>query len=117
VGGLRAATRRGLLRRPVLLFGLLLLVPAGGFCWLGWRSVEREARARRTEATREVADILARRMEVALADLEAIRRVEEAREYFEYQPQYVPKELIGENVALQGSALVEAPTDPREHRG
>jgi signal transduction histidine kinase len=115
VGRLSAVTRtrRGLLRRPILLFGLLLLGPAVGFCLLGWRSVEREADARRKDAVREASQILARRVDAVVADLEAIRRVEETRPYYEYQAEYVPPEGTATNAAVQASPLASPPADPR----
>jgi signal transduction histidine kinase len=109
----RPSRRRGILQRPVLLFGLLLLGPAVGFCLLGWDSVvrEHEFRVREMERTaREVADAEVR---TAATDLDALRDREGRRSYFEYQAQYYPQEAASQGLFFQSSALNRPPEDPR----
>lgn len=107
------ARRRGLLQRPLLLFGCLLLVPAVGFAWLGWQSLEREHEglARdRARAAREALDVQGR---AAVDGLERLRRREAQRPYYEYQPEVLLTDAQGGNLVAQPSPLTRTPDDPR----
>jgi signal transduction histidine kinase len=114
VGRLRTAStaRRGLLRRPLLVFALLLLGPAVGFCVLGWTSLEREQRYREREMHRAAQDVLTARLRDAAAELERLRQREARRHYYEYQDVYLPREQAGVAVSYNESPLNRGPTDP-----
>jgi signal transduction histidine kinase len=101
------------LRRPLWIFGLLLLLPAGASAALGWRSLARERDARRADAVRE-AQAVAERTALAEADsLEALRRREEERPYFHYARQFQPADLASNVAAFVPSPLASDPDDPR----
>jgi signal transduction histidine kinase len=109
----RRAPRRSALRRPLLLFAVLLLGPAAGFCLLGWKSVVREQRFRVREMQRSAQDLLQRRLDDAVGELERIRQREDARDYFEYQAEYLPPDQVTPTLGFQKSPLDRAPEDPR----
>ena len=104
--------RRGILGRPLLLFAVLLLGPAAGFCVLGWKSVTREHAFRTLEMHRAARDVLGRRMGDAQAELERVRRHERERDYFEYQRMHVPKGQVAAQLGFQSSELAREPTEP-----
>ncbi|MHC5009344.1 MAG: sensor histidine kinase [Planctomycetota bacterium] len=110
---MNGARRRGILRRPVLLFGLLLLFPAVGFALLGWRSVVRERDVQAMEASTEARDLLDRRVLDTARELEAIRTVEAERPYFAYQAQYLPEGMLYQNLGFQETPLARTPEDAR----
>lgn len=104
--------RRGVLRRPILLFAAMLLGPAAGLAWLGWQSVEREHAARAREVRDEAAALLEARAAEVHEALERVRRREEARPYFEYQEAFLPLDRGGGSLAFQPSPLLGQPSDP-----
>lgn len=104
--------RRGLLRRPMLLFGLLLLGPAVGFSLLGWQSVLRERDLRERELVEEARELVDARLDRIAHELDAVRSREEARPYFAYQDQFAPEEMLLQNVGFQPSPLTKVPEDP-----
>jgi len=105
--------RRGLLDRPFLLFGLLLLLPATGFGFMGWTSVVRERALHEREARVEAEDVLALRMKEAVEGLDALASREADRPYFVYQRLFVPEETSFGQLDFQPSPLTRAPEDPR----
>ncbi|MDF1700135.1 MAG: HAMP domain-containing sensor histidine kinase [Planctomycetota bacterium] len=105
--------RRGILGRPLLLFAVLLLGPAAGFCVLGWNSVVREHVFRVREMHRGAQDLLARRMHDAVVELERIRLAETDRDYFEYQSEYLPQGQVTQQLGFQASTLNRASADSR----
>ncbi len=107
------AARRGLLQRPLLLFGCLLLVPAVGFSWLGWASLvgEHEALARaRRRAAREALEAQAR---AAVEGLERLRGRESRRPYYEYQAQVLLADARGGSLVARPGPLLVPAEDPR----
>jgi signal transduction histidine kinase len=107
-----SASRKGLLRRPLLVFALLLIGPAVGFCILGWNSLKREHQYREREMHRTAQDVLTARLRDAVAELERLRERESRRHYYEYQGEYLPREQAGETVSFQRSALNAIPAEP-----
>ncbi|MDJ0522033.1 MAG: HAMP domain-containing sensor histidine kinase [Planctomycetota bacterium] len=107
------ARRGGALGRPLLLFAVLLLGPAAGFCVLGWNSVVREHGFRVREMHRAAQDLVAKRLRDAALELERIRLVEEKRHYYEFQDAYLSRDQVVETLGFQESALNRAPADPR----
>ncbi len=101
--------RRGILGRPLLLFAVLLLGPAAGFCVLGWKSVVREHEFRTLEMHRVARDVLGRRMADAATELERVRRREHERDYFEYQRMHLPKGQLTPQLGFQRSELSREP--------
>ncbi len=104
---------RDVLRRPLLVFAVLLLVPSAGFCWLGWNSVQTERQFRRIEMQRVAKDTVSRRVAEAAEPIERLRAREEARHYFEYQREYLPESLAYGSLAFQNNALALETVDPR----
>jgi signal transduction histidine kinase len=101
------------LRRPLLVFGALLCVPAAVLASLGWRSLEREHAARRGEA-RRAAEGVAERVVLEQADaLERLRRAEDARPYFHYAAQFQPAEIATNVAAFVPSPLSKGADDRR----
>ena len=109
----RSPARRGRLRRSLLLFAVLLLGPATGFSILGWNSVVSQHEFRVREMHTGASDVLVRRMSAAAADLDLLRRAEDARQYYEYQERYMPKGQTAGALLFQESALARKPSDPR----
>ena len=107
------ARGRGLLKRPLLLFGCLLLLPAAGFSLLGWESLVREHEALRRDRERAAHETLEAQVRVAADGLERLRQREAQRAYYEYQPEVLLTDARGENLVRQESALQRAPDDPR----
>ena len=105
-------SRRGILGRPLLLFAVLLLGPAAGFCVLGWKSVSREHEFRRLEMQRAARDVLTQRIGAAQRALDRVRMVETERNYYEYQEMHLPQGQVTAQLAFQKSELNVAPTDP-----
>jgi signal transduction histidine kinase len=99
-------------RRTLLVFGLLLIGPAAGLAWLGWRSLLTEERARRAEATTAARDAAERTASLGAAFLEEVRRTEEKRPYYHYQPRFMPEDVK----AAGGPAFVESPLVGRAQR-
>ncbi len=108
-----ARRRRGALGRPLLLFALLLLGPAVGFCILGWNSVVREHQFRVREMHRGAQDVLKQRLDAAAVDLERLRATEAKRHYYEYQDAYLPRDQVVQSLGFQESPLNRAPADAR----
>ena len=108
-----ASRRRGALGRPLLLFAVLLLGPAVGFCILGWNSVVREHQFRVREMHRAAQDLLVKRVQDAAIELERLRHREETRDYYEYQTEYLPRDQVTATLGFQKSALNREPADPR----
>lgn len=104
---------RRVLRRPLLIFAVLLLVPSAGFCWLGWNSVQQEGRFRRVELERVARDVVARRVQEAAESIERLRAREESRHYYEYQRAFLPESLASGSLAFQNNALAAGADDPR----
>ena len=90
---------------------MLLLGPAAGFSILGWKSVVYQQEVREIEMDREAYDVLAQRMRAAVADLELLKRKEDARHYYEYQVRYMPKGQSGSALMFQESELAREPVD------
>lgn len=107
-----SASRRGLLRRPLLIFAVLLLGPATGFCILGWRSLEREHDVRVFKMERAAQDVLQQRVGLAAAALERTRERESRRHYYEYQSEFLPREQVASTLAFQSNQLKEETADP-----
>src|SRR5438034_1247357 len=93
------------LRRPLLVFGVLLIGPAAALAWLGWRSVESEDRLRHNEAWSEARQAADRAVAGEAQRLEDLRRAEEKRPYFHYQARFMPADIV----AVNGPAFVESP--------
>ncbi|MFV1960142.1 MAG: histidine kinase dimerization/phospho-acceptor domain-containing protein, partial [Planctomycetota bacterium] len=108
-----SSRRRGLIERPFLLFGLLLLLPATGFGLVGWTSVVRERALHEREARVEAEDVLALRMKEETEGLAALASREADRPYFVYQRQFVPEETVFGQLDFQPSPLLRAPEDAR----
>ncbi len=104
--------RRGLLGRPLLLFALLLLGPAAGFCILGWNSVVREHEFRVREMHRTAQDLLTQQMKRAVAELDRLRVVETGRDYYQYQAEHLPQGQVTQQLGFQTSELNRASRDP-----
>ena len=98
-------TARGPLRRPLVLFGILLIGPAAGLAWIAWQSVLKEDRARTTEALGVARDAVHRAATLGGAWLEDIRAQEEKRPYYHYQARFMPEDVK----ASGGPAFVESP--------
>ncbi len=107
------ARRRGLLERPLLLFGCLLLLPALGFALLGWTSLSREQEALRLDRRRATREALEAQAKAAAASLDVLRQREAQRPYFEYQRDVLLTDAGGQNLVVQASPLVRAPEDAR----
>ncbi len=107
------ARRRGLLERPLLLFGCLLLLPALGFALLGWTSLSREQEALRLDRRRATREALEAQAKSAAASLDVLRQREAQRPYFEYQRDVLLTDAGGQNLVVQASPLVRAPEDAR----
>jgi signal transduction histidine kinase len=107
------AGRRRLHQRPLVLFGLLLLVPAAGSALLGWQSVRREWRLETMAADAEARDLVERILETEADGLAALARVEAERPYYAYQTHYLPEPSAVPNLGFQASPLGETPEDPR----
>jgi signal transduction histidine kinase len=85
-----------------------------GLAALGYRSVENEDRLRRHEATEEARAAVERAVATHAASLEDLRRREQARPYYHYQPRYMPEDMVVANgPALVQSPLAEESDDPR----
>lgn len=108
----KSPRRRGILGRPLLLFAVLLLGPAAGFCVLGWKSVVREHEFRRREMYRHAEDVLQRELRTAGVAIENIERVETARDYYEYQRTFMPSGQVSQQLGFQRSKLNEEPSNP-----
>ncbi|MDJ0975256.1 MAG: HAMP domain-containing sensor histidine kinase [Planctomycetota bacterium] len=104
---------RQVLRRPLLIFAVLLLVPSAGFCWLGWNSVQTEGQFRRVEMERGARDAAARRAQEAADSIERLRAREESRHYYEYQRAFLPESLTSGSLAFQNNALAGGRDDAR----
>lgn len=104
---------RRLLGRTLGLFALLLLIPALGFGWMGWRSVEREHQFRLDSLAQRARSAVARRVDEVVIDLERLRQRESLRPWYEWKSVYVPGSLTYETVAFQRNTLADKATDPR----
>lgn len=102
-----------LLRRPLLLFGCLLLLPAAGFSLLGWESLVREQDALRRDRQRAAREALEAQTRTAVESLERLRQREGQRPYYEYQREVLLTDARGQNLVRQESGLARAPDDPR----
>lgn len=107
-----AGARRSVLRRLLLLFAVMLLGPALGFCVLGWQSLDREHQVRLRDVQAEAVALLDARAQEIVEALERLRFREEARAYFEYQDAFLPLERGDAALAFQQSPLLQAPVDP-----
>ena len=108
------ARSREFLRRPLLLFALLLLGPAIGFSLLGWNSVRQEHEFRQIDADRTAQDVVSRRVAALAEDLELLGVREASRDYYEYQRRYMPQQQIAlQQLAFQENALAGPGEDPR----
>lgn len=105
--------RRGLGRRPFLLFALLLLLPALAFGLLGWTSVLREHSLAEREAAAEAKEVVGRRVDALADDVWAIEAREMERPYFQYQRLYAPEETTFQQLDFQPSPLLKVAEDPR----
>jgi signal transduction histidine kinase len=105
--------RRSLLQRPLLLFGCLLLVPALGFSWLGWESLDREREGLARDRARATREALEAQTRAAADSLERLKQRESQRPYYEYQAEVLLTDAHGENLLAQASALTRAPEDSR----
>ena len=104
---------RGLLQRPFLLFGVLLLLPALAFGLLGWTSVLREHSLAEREAAAEAEEVVERRVDAVAGDVWAIEAREAERPYFHYQRFYAPEDTTFQQLDFQPSPLLKAAEDPR----
>lgn len=93
------------------LWAALLAGPALVLALLGFRSVEQADRIRRHEAADAAAAAADAAMDRAVARLEAIRRREEARPYYEYQTRYMPAGVSGVGPAFVQNGLAELRRD------
>ena len=104
----------GFRRRPLLTFGILLLVPAAGLSWLAWRSVDREEAIREKELMGEARAVLDRVVERERASLDDLLKAEEKRPYYQYAPQYMPADVVSVNgPAYVASPIARPSDDPR----
>lgn len=101
------------LRRPLLIFAVLLLVPSAGFCILGWNSVHKEGQFRRLELQRVARDAANRRVREAADAMERLRVREDGRHYYEYQRRFLPNSLAEGSLAFQTNGLAANAEDPR----
>ncbi len=102
------------MKRPLVVFGLLLALPAGALGWLGWESVHSEDRLRRHDASAVAREAAERLVKQEVQSLLSLDRREQARPYYHYQPRFMPEDVMTAN----GPALVESPLlkpsdDPR----
>ncbi len=109
----RVNAGRHLQRRPFLVFAVLLLGPAIGFCLLSWNSVRQEHTFRLREMDRVAQDVLQQRLDATVADLDRLRTVEEQRHYYEFQDRFIPREIQYESFAFQDNALTDRSGDER----
>lgn len=109
----RAPRGRGLLQRPLLLFGCLLLVPAAGFAWLGWASLAGEHAALERDRVRAAREALEAQTRAALEGLERLRQRESRRPYYEYQREVLLTDARGEDLVVQPGPLTRPSEDPR----
>ena len=100
--------RRHVLRKPLLLFALLLLGPALGFSLLGWESVVQEHEFRLRDMERTAKDVVEQRIAGAAESLDRIRTVERNRAYYEYQSEFMPAEVAYGDVTFQKSSLARS---------
>ncbi len=107
----RRSRRR--LDRSLAVFALLLLGLAAGFCWLGWRSVEQEHMFRLEAMHRRAREWVTRQVDGVAGSLERLRSLESLRNYYEFQPTYLPESLTSESLAFQNNALVRQSGDSR----
>lgn len=102
------------MKRPLLVFGLMLAGPAAALGWLGWDGLSREDRLRRHEAAADAREAAERLVREEALSLQVIDRREQTRPYYHYQPRFMPEDVM----TASGPALVESPLlkpadDPR----
>lgn len=107
------ARGRGLLQRPLLLFGCLLLVPAAGFAWLGWASLVGEHAALERDRVRAASEALEAQTRAALAGLERLKQREARRPYYEYQTEVLLTDARGQDLVVQPGPFTRPSEDPR----
>ncbi|MDA1193749.1 MAG: HAMP domain-containing sensor histidine kinase [Planctomycetota bacterium] len=105
--------RRGVLGRPLLVFALLLLGPAIGFCVLGWESLANEQAFRVRDMHRGAQELLTRRINDAAIELERIQAVETGRDYYQFQREYMPQEQVAAQLGFQHTELNRPSVDSR----
>jgi signal transduction histidine kinase len=111
---MRRRTRRGTggPGRLALIFALTVLLPAIALAALAFRSVEKERRALSAERESDLqrAGLLIRRE--LIATVEALRREEEARPYYQYEPFFYDTNSLGFGLNYAKSPISEVPPSP-----
>jgi signal transduction histidine kinase len=101
-------------RGSPIVWAVLLAGPALVLALLGFRSVEQEDRLRRREAADAASAAADAVMDAAVARLDAIRRREEARPYYEYQARYMPADVAGVGPAFIQNSLGDLHREPAD---
>ena len=107
----RRARKRGS-PRLVVIFALSVLLPSIGLAALAWRSVAQEKRAlsaERESSLRRAAWLMRKEITDTLA---ALKREEEARPYYQYNPLYVDDNSVGVGLNYVQSPIALTPPSP-----
>jgi hypothetical protein len=104
------------LRGPLLLFGLLLSVPAVALAALAYRSVDHEHRDRLREARAQAFAAAQRFAAEQARSLEQVRAREVARPYYHWQDRYQPEGVWASNGPASSRAAAR-PSDDRRILG
>ncbi len=94
------------------LFAFLLLAPAAGFCYLGWRSVLQEDAIRHKTMQDESSVTCLRRIRALVNELERIRNEQSDRHYYEWQDEYLSQDVVSDTLAFQITQLAAPPKSP-----
>jgi len=107
----RRARKRGI-PRLVVIFALSVLLPSIGLAALAWRSVAQEKRAlsaERESSLRRAAWLMGKEITDTLT---ALKREEEARPYYQYNPLYVDDNSVGFGLNYVQSPIALTPPSP-----
>ena len=82
------------MRRPLVVFGVMLVGPALVLAALGWGSLAHEDRSRREHARSEARQAADAAIHGEAERIEGQRKAEEARPYFHYQSRFMPLDVL-----------------------
>ena len=86
-------------KRPLFVFGLMLVGPAVVLAALGWRSLAHEDQDRRSQAREEARRAADDAIRAEANRLETTREQEGRRPYFEYQARFMPQDVLTSGAA------------------
>jgi len=99
-------------KRPLFVFGLMLVGPAVVLAALGWRSLAHEDQDRRSQAREEARRAADDAIHAEANRLETTREQEGRRPYFEYQARFMPQDVLTSGAAAFVESPLEGPPQP-----